>query len=70
MSGPNRYFGESRTDAVRLVVERVNAAGGLLGREAAFVAVDSEMKADVAARRARELLLGEKWISSPVFPVR
>jgi branched-chain amino acid transport system substrate-binding protein len=71
MSGPNRYFGESRTDAVRLVVERVNAAGGLLGREAAFVAVDSEMKADVAARRARELLLGEKvdfitGFSSPV----
>jgi branched-chain amino acid transport system substrate-binding protein len=60
MSGPTRYFGESRTDAVRLVVERINASGGLLGRQVEFVAVDSEMKADVGARRARELLQGEK----------
>ena len=71
MSGPNRYFGESRSDAVRLVAERINAAGGLLGRQVEFVAVDSEMKADVAARRARELLQGEKvdfitGFSSPV----
>lgn len=71
MSGPNRYYGESRSDAVRLVAERINAKGGLLGRQVEFVVADSEMKADVAARRARELFLGEKvdfitGFSSPV----
>jgi len=37
LSGPNKYYGESRVDAVRLVVERINASGGLLGRKVEYL---------------------------------
>jgi len=60
LSGPNKYYGEARIDAVRLVVERINAGGGILGRQVEFLPVDSEMKPDVSAKRSRELLRDAK----------
>jgi len=59
-SGANKYVSEARIAATQFAAERVNALGGLLGRKVEIVAVDSEFKPDVAARRANELLLGEK----------
>jgi len=59
-SGPNKYVGDARIDTATFVVERVNAAGGLLGRKVEMLVVDSEFKPDVASRRAGELLIGEK----------
>ncbi|MGO9774853.1 MAG: ABC transporter substrate-binding protein [Roseiarcus sp.] len=58
--GPNKYIGDSRMAAVDFVVERVNAAGGLLGRKVESVVADSELKPDIASRRANDMLLGDK----------
>ena len=59
-SGAVAYIGESNLAAFRFGAERVNAAGGVLGRKLEIVGVDSELKPDVATRRANDLLLSDK----------
>jgi branched-chain amino acid transport system substrate-binding protein len=59
-SGPVKYVGDNDIAALRFAIERLNAAGGALGRKFELVVADSEMKADVSTRRANELILGEK----------
>ena len=66
-SGPNKYIGDGRIAAAEFVADRVNAAGGLLGRKLEFVSVESEMKPDVASRRAIDLILGEKVAAVSAF---
>jgi len=66
-SGPNKYIGDSRIAAAEFVADRVNAAGGVLGRKVEFVAAESEMKPDVASRRANDLILGEKVVAVSAF---
>lgn len=58
--GPNKYIGDSRLAAAEFAIERTNAAGGLLGREIELVVADSELKPDVATRRANDMILGDK----------
>lgn len=60
LSGPVKYVGDNYTAAVRFGVDRVNKAGGALGRKIEVVPVDSELKADVATRRANDLVIGDK----------
>ena len=60
LSGPVAYIGEGNTTAYRFAIDRLNAAGGVLGRKVDIVTADSELKADVATRRANDLVLGEK----------
>ena len=60
LAGPNKYIGDSRMAAANFAIERVNAAGGLLGRKVEAVAADSEFKPDVASRRANDMILGDK----------
>jgi branched-chain amino acid transport system substrate-binding protein len=59
-SGPVAYIGEANLAGFRFGAERVNAAGGVLGRKLEIVPADSELKPDVATRRANDLLLSEK----------
>jgi branched-chain amino acid transport system substrate-binding protein len=59
-SGPVAYIGESNVAAYRFGAERVNAAGGVLGRKLEIVPADSELRPDVATRRANDLLLSDK----------
>ncbi len=59
-SGPAKYAGDWNVAAAEFALERINATGGVLGREMKLVVADSEMKPEVATRRANELLLGEK----------
>jgi branched-chain amino acid transport system substrate-binding protein len=59
-SGPVAYIGEGNLAAFRFGAERVNAAGGVLGRKLEIVPADSELKPDVATRRANDLLLSDK----------
>lgn len=59
-SGPVKYIGDSNIAAFRFAAERVNAAGGVLGRTLEVVVADSELKPDVATRRANDLVLGDK----------
>jgi branched-chain amino acid transport system substrate-binding protein len=60
LSGPVKYIGDGYTASVRFGADRVNKAGGVLGRKLEIVPVDSELKPDVATRRANDLVLGEK----------
>ncbi len=60
LSGPVKYVGDSFVASVRFAADRVTRAGGVLGRSLEILAVDSELKPDVATRRANDLVLGEK----------
>lgn len=59
-SGPVKYVGDTYIAGVRFGAERVNRAGGVLGRKLEIVPADSELKPDVATRRANDLILAEK----------
>ncbi len=59
-SGPVKYVGDNNIAGYRFAVERLNQAGGVLGRKLELVVADSELKPDVATRRANDLVLGEK----------
>jgi branched-chain amino acid transport system substrate-binding protein len=59
-SGPNKYVSDARIAATEFAADRVNTTGGLFGRKVEIAVADSEFKPDVAARRANELLLGDK----------
>jgi len=58
-SGPVAYIGEGNLAGFRFGAERVNAAGGALGRKLEIVPADSELRPDVATRRANDLLLND-----------
>src|SRR5262252_4785887 len=60
LSGPVSYVGESFTAGTRFAAHKLNQAGGVLGRQVEIVPADSELKPDVATRRANDLLFGEK----------
>jgi branched-chain amino acid transport system substrate-binding protein len=59
-SGPVKYVGDNNIAAYRFATERINKAGGVLGRQMEIVVADSELKPDVATRRANDLVLGDK----------
>jgi branched-chain amino acid transport system substrate-binding protein len=60
LSGPVKYVGDGFIAATRFAADRVNRAGGLLGRQVEIVTADSELKPDVATRRANDLVLAEQ----------
>ncbi|WP_233804885.1 ABC transporter substrate-binding protein [Paraburkholderia sp. HP33-1] len=60
LSGPIAYVGETFVAAARFGAYRLNRAGGVLGRQVEIVPADSELKPDVATRRANDLLYREK----------
>jgi branched-chain amino acid transport system substrate-binding protein len=60
LSGPVAYSGELFVAAARFAAYQLNRAGGALGRQVEIVPADSELKPDVATRRANELLFREK----------
>jgi branched-chain amino acid transport system substrate-binding protein len=53
-------YGGAGARAVELVVEELNASGGLLGRPIEVIYRDSKAQQDEAVRQARDLLLSEK----------
>ena len=60
LSGPVASGGESIVAAARFGAYKLNRAGGVLGRQVEIVPADSELKPDVATRRANDLLFREK----------
>jgi len=56
-SGPFSHSGPAITAGVKFAVDEQNAKGGLFGRQIEMVIVDHEMKADVALRKAKKLIL-------------
>src|ERR1700758_1468600 len=56
MSGPIALLGTSSRNALTMEQDRINAAGGFLGRQIEFVYRDSKGQPQEAARIARELV--------------
>src|SRR6188768_2650853 len=56
LSGGAGPDGQSVTNAVKLAIEQINEAGGLLGRKITLVSKDDESTPAVGVSRANELI--------------
>ena len=59
-SGPPSTYTNDVRDAFKLEIDRVNAAGGVLGRQIEFVTRDSKFKVDLGLSAAKELVMREE----------
>ena len=57
LSGTFKDIGERYLDGVNYAVKVINESGGLLGKKVEVVPIDSELKPDVATRKAQNLIL-------------
>src|SRR4029078_2351731 len=58
-SGPAALYGEPAVKGMRMFVEEINAAGGVLGKKIELVVRDRKASADEAVRVSREMILKE-----------
>src|ERR1700759_3663657 len=61
LSGPIALLGTSSRNSLMMEQDRINAAGGFLGRQIEFVFRDSKGQPQEAARVARELVNSTGW---------
>ncbi len=59
-AGPCHMYSESAIKGIKIAVDEVNAAGGILGKKLELIVRDTEMKVDVGAREVKDLILREK----------
>lgn len=59
LSGTFKDIGDRYLEGVEYAVKVINEQGGLLGRKVKVFAIDSELKPDVATRKAKKLILKE-----------
>jgi branched-chain amino acid transport system substrate-binding protein len=59
LSGPNALFGEPTVKGAQMLVDEVNARGGVAGKKLQLVVRDTKGNADEAVRVTRELILKE-----------
>lgn len=59
LSGPGALFGEPTVKGAQMLVDEVNAKGGVAGRKLQLVVRDTKGNADEAVRVSRELILKE-----------
>jgi len=59
-SGPPSTYTNDVRDAFKLEIDKVNAAGGVLGRNIEFVTRDSKFKVDIGLSAAKELVMREE----------
>ncbi len=57
LSGNFKDIGERYLSGVEYAVKEINAGGGLLGQKVELIAVDTELKPDVATRKATKLIM-------------
>jgi branched-chain amino acid transport system substrate-binding protein len=60
ISGIGATFYKSQKAAIDMFIEETNAAGGVLGKKLELVVRDAQLKPDIGANMARELILSEK----------
>lgn len=58
-SGPPSTYTNDVRDAFKLATDKINAAGGILGRKIEFVTRDSKFKVDIGLSAAKELIMRE-----------
>jgi branched-chain amino acid transport system substrate-binding protein len=64
-SGPFKPTGDTYAWALEFLVEEINESGGLLGRKVELIEEDSQLKPDVAVRKASKAILdGVKFIAT------
>jgi len=59
-TGSFATFGQSSTKAMRMAVEEINAAGGLLGKQIKLIVEDDQCKPEEAANAAQKLIQQDK----------
>ena len=66
--GVGQVYGVPDLAGVKIAVEEINAAGGILGRPLEIISRDDKLKAEVGVREAKDLILNEKvdWIQGVV----
>ena len=57
LSGSFKDIGERYLDGVVYAAKVINESGGLLGKKVEVIPIDSELKPDVATRKAQNLIL-------------
>ena len=57
ISGPMKDIGDRSVWGVQFAVDEINAAGGLLGKKVKLMPEDSQLKPDVAARKATKAIM-------------
>ena len=64
-SGPFKRTGDTYAAAVEFLVEEINESGGLLGRKVELIEEDSQLKPDVAVRKAtKNVMDGVKFLGT------
>ncbi|MCP4577711.1 MAG: ABC transporter substrate-binding protein [Deltaproteobacteria bacterium] len=59
LSGTFKDIGDRYLEGVEYAVQVINEKGGLLGKKVKIYAIDSELKPDIATRKAKKLILKE-----------
>lgn len=59
LTGPSAGIARAQVNAAQLFADQVNAAGGLIGRKVELLVRDSQMKPDLGANHARQLLASD-----------
>ena len=57
LSGPMKSIGDMSVWGAQFAVDEINAAGGLLGKQVKLMPEDSQLKPDVAARKATKAIM-------------
>jgi len=60
ISGPMKSVGDMSVWGVQFAVDEINAAGGLLGKKVKVMPEDSQLKPDVAARKATKAIMQDE----------
>jgi branched-chain amino acid transport system substrate-binding protein len=64
-SGPFKPTGDTYAWAIEFLVEEINESGGILGRKVELIEEDSQLKPDVAVRKAtKDIMEGVKFIAT------
>jgi branched-chain amino acid transport system substrate-binding protein len=64
-SGPFKPTGDTYAAAIEFLAEEINESGGLLGRKVEIIEEDSQLKPDVAVRKAtKNIMEGVKFIAT------
>jgi branched-chain amino acid transport system substrate-binding protein len=64
-SGPFKRTGDTYAAAIQFLAEEINESGGLLGRKVEIIEEDSQLKPDVAVRKAtKNIMEGVKFIAT------
>ena len=66
--GVGQVYGVPDLAGVKIAVDEINAAGGILGRQLELISRDDKLKPEVGVREAKDLILNKKvdWIQGTV----